>query len=469
MKTKDELAAEQAAYWKGAGGTMWLGAYDRIQRGIAGFTETALEATNAQPGERALDVGCGTGGTTADLAKAVGAKGHVLGADISEPLVEAARARGLGNATFEVADATTHAFEPASFDLAFSRFGVMFFGDPVAAFQNIRRALKPSGRLVFLCWRTAAENAWSAVPMRAAQRFLAPMARPGPEDPGQYSFGDRSRVERILTQAGFNGLSIEPVDQMMNSGQGHPRRAATHRRLRPAGARVQGPRARADRQGQGGDRRGAETPCDGGRGRARRRLLAGSRPSLMEHIRAFPLPPVSLVLGGARSGKSTHAERLVTGSLHGAAPQAAVYIATAQAGDVEMATRIMAHRARRGGNWTTLEEPLKLDEALASAAGQGRPVLVDCLTLWLSNLMLGGGDVDEATDDLLRTLDEVAVPVVFVSNEVGLGIVPDTPLGRSFRDAQGRLNMRMADRADRVILMTAGLPQTLKDRPSARG
>jgi len=189
----------------------------------------------------------------------------------------------------------------------------------------------------------------------------------------------------------------------------------------------------------------------------------------MEHVRAFPLPPVTLVLGGARSGKSTHAEKLVTLSLHGAAPQPAVYVATAQAGDVEMATRIAVHRTRRGSNWKTIEEPLKLDDALASAAAHGRPVLVDCLTLWLSNVMLGGGDVDEATDDLLRTLDEVAVPVVFVSNEVGLGIVPDTPLGRSFRDAQGRLNMRMADRADRVILMTAGLPQTLKDRPSARG
>jgi len=189
----------------------------------------------------------------------------------------------------------------------------------------------------------------------------------------------------------------------------------------------------------------------------------------MEHIRVFPLPPVCLVLGGARSGKSTHAERLVTRSLQGAAPQPAVYIATAQAGDVEMATRIMAHRARRGGNWTTIEEPLKLDAALASAAGQGRPVLVDCLTLWLSNLMLGGSDVDEATDDLLRALDEMAVPVVLVSNEVGLGIVPETPLGRSFRDAQGRLNMRMAERADRVVLMTAGLPLTLKDRPSPRG
>jgi len=222
VKTKDELAAEQAAYWKGAGGTMWLGAYDRIQRGIAGFGEIALEAAKAQPGEQVLDVGCGTGGTTAELAKAVGANGRVLGVDISEPLIAAARAQGLGNATFEVADATTHALGPASFDLVFSRFGVMFFGDPVAAFRNIRGSLKPLGRLAFLCWRTAAENAWSMVPMRAAQRFLPPMSRPGPEDPGQYSFGDRSRVERILTQAGFNGLSIEPVDRMMDLGENVP-------------------------------------------------------------------------------------------------------------------------------------------------------------------------------------------------------------------------------------------------------
>jgi len=188
----------------------------------------------------------------------------------------------------------------------------------------------------------------------------------------------------------------------------------------------------------------------------------------MEHIASFPLPPVTLVLGGARSGKSTHAEKLATGSLHGAPPHPAVYVATAQAGDVEMATRIVAHRARRGAHWTTLEEPLKLDEALVSATSHGRPVLVDCLTLWLSNVMLGGGDVDESTDDLLRALDGTAVPVVFVSNEVGLGIVPDTPLGRAFRDAQGRLNMRLAERADRVILMTAGLPLTLKDRPPPR-
>jgi adenosylcobinamide kinase/adenosylcobinamide-phosphate guanylyltransferase len=189
----------------------------------------------------------------------------------------------------------------------------------------------------------------------------------------------------------------------------------------------------------------------------------------MEHAPALSLPPVSLVLGGARSGKSTHAERLVAGTLFGAAPRAAVYIATAEAGDVEMATRIMAHRARRGGAWTTIEEPLKLDEAILAAAAHRQPILVDCLTLWLSNLMQAGRDVDEATDELVRTLEGLAPPVVFVSNEVGLGIVPDTPLGRAFRDAQGRLNMRMAERADRVILMTAGLPLVLKDRPQPFG
>lgn len=188
----------------------------------------------------------------------------------------------------------------------------------------------------------------------------------------------------------------------------------------------------------------------------------------MEHIPTYALPPVSLVLGGARSGKSTHAEKLVAGTLFGASPRPAVYIATAEAGDVEMATRIMAHRARRGGGWTTIEEPLKLASALEAAAAHGQPVLVDCLTLWLSNLMHAGADVDEATDDLVRALDGYAAPVVFVSNELGLGLVPETPLGRSFRDAMGRMNMRVAERADRVIFLAAGLPLLMKDRPAPR-
>ncbi len=188
----------------------------------------------------------------------------------------------------------------------------------------------------------------------------------------------------------------------------------------------------------------------------------------MEHATTFPLPPVSLVLGGARSGKSTYAEKLATGALFGGTPKPALYIATAEAGDVEMATRIMAHRARRGANWTTIETPLALDEAVLANAVPGRPILVDCLTLWLSNLMHAERDLDEAADELVRALDGLAAPVVFVSNEVGLGIVPETSLGRAFRDAQGRLNMRMAERADRVISMTAGLPLVLKDRPHFR-
>ncbi|MGZ5902339.1 MAG: bifunctional adenosylcobinamide kinase/adenosylcobinamide-phosphate guanylyltransferase, partial [Reyranella sp.] len=146
----------------------------------------------------------------------------------------------------------------------------------------------------------------------------------------------------------------------------------------------------------------------------------------MEHIAAFPLPPVTLVLGGARSGKSTYAEKLVTGALFGASPRPAVYIATAEAGDVEMATRIMAHRARRGVGWTTIEEPLKLADALDGAQTHRLPVLVDCLTLWLSNLMHVGADLDEATDELLFAVGELRSPVIFVSNEVGLGIVPES-------------------------------------------
>lgn len=176
------------------------------------------------------------------------------------------------------------------------------------------------------------------------------------------------------------------------------------------------------------------------------------------------LPPVTLVLGGARSGKSTYAEKLATGTLSGSVPRPAIYIATAQAGDAEMASRIDVHRARRGDNWITVEEPLNLVEALRRVETHKRPVLIDCLTLWLSNLMLADADVGVATEELIRVLDDYGSPVVFVSNEVGLGIVPETSLGRAFRDLQGRLNMRIAERADRVVSMTAGLPLILKDR-----
>jgi adenosylcobinamide kinase/adenosylcobinamide-phosphate guanylyltransferase len=165
----------------------------------------------------------------------------------------------------------------------------------------------------------------------------------------------------------------------------------------------------------------------------------------------------ALVLGGARSGKSAMAERLVR-----AAGGAATYIATAQAWDEEMAARIAQHRSDRGEGWLTVEAPLDLPRALAESARPGRAVLIDCLTLWLSNLMLDGRDIDAAAAELEAAARAAPCPVAMVSNEVGLGIVPDNALARRFRDAQGRLNQRMAAAADLVIFCAAGLPLVMK-------
>ena len=179
------------------------------------------------------------------------------------------------------------------------------------------------------------------------------------------------------------------------------------------------------------------------------------------------LPALTLVLGGARSGKSRHAEDLVLGHAEtaGVLP---VYIATAEAGDGEMAQRIAEHRARRGNRWHNEEAPLALGEALAAYAGDGQPVLVDCLTLWLSNILLAERDLAGETAGLLDRLADMPGPVVCVANEVGLGIVPDSALGRVFRDHAGRLNQQVAGRAERVDFVAAGLPITLK-QPNQQG
>lgn len=169
------------------------------------------------------------------------------------------------------------------------------------------------------------------------------------------------------------------------------------------------------------------------------------------------LSPVTLVLGGARSGKSSFAETLAE-----AASPSRVYLATGSAGDAEMDERIAHHRARRGPGWRTVEEPLDLAGALAREAGEGIPVLVDCLTLWVTNLMLGGHDIDAATRALCAALPGLGGPVIFVSNEVGLGIVPDNAMARAFRDHAGRVNQRVAQAATQVHFIAAGLPLKLK-------
>jgi adenosylcobinamide kinase/adenosylcobinamide-phosphate guanylyltransferase len=166
-----------------------------------------------------------------------------------------------------------------------------------------------------------------------------------------------------------------------------------------------------------------------------------------------------LVLGGQRSGKSAFAEDLVMRS--GRRP---VYLATGGAGDTEMGERIAQHRKRRGADWTTVEEPLDLAAALGGV-GEGAVVLVDCLTLWLSNLIEAGRDVERETDGLLAALERARAPVVLVSNEVGSGIIPENALARRYADALGTLNQRTAAAVGRVVLMAAGQPILLK--PSA--
>lgn len=168
---------------------------------------------------------------------------------------------------------------------------------------------------------------------------------------------------------------------------------------------------------------------------------------------------LTLVLGGARSGKSRYAESLIE-----ALPEPWIYLATAEAKDAEMEARVAAHRARRGTGWQTIEVPHDLAAALAKLP-KGAAVLIDCLTLWLSNRMLAAADMDLEITALEKALAAHRGPLVLVANEVGSGIVPDTELGRRFRDLQGLFNQRIAAEANRVILMVAGLPLIVKDSP----
>lgn len=168
------------------------------------------------------------------------------------------------------------------------------------------------------------------------------------------------------------------------------------------------------------------------------------------------LPRLSLVLGGAASGKSAFAEGLVQG-----VSEKPTYIATSQVFDAEMQAKVAAHRAARGAGWTTIEESLDIAGALASAPVDA-PVLIDCATLWLTNVMLGEHDLEAAEADFLAALAVAEQPVVIVSNETGQGIVPENALARRFRNAQGRLNQRIAARADLVVAVMAGLPLVLK-------
>ncbi|MBL8777637.1 MAG: class I SAM-dependent methyltransferase [Acidimicrobiales bacterium] len=201
--------------WAGSEGEHWAAHADRYTRVLARFGALLVEAAGFAPGQRVIEIGCGNGDTAVAAGRAVGEEGSVLGVDLSEDMLGVARARvaaaGLTNTTFVAADATTFAPDPAGFDLAVSRFGVMFFDDPVAAFTNIRGLLAPGGRLVFACWQSLLVNDWLLVPAAAVAEVLPLPVPADPNAPGPFAFADAERVAGILSAAGFDGPAVEPI------------------------------------------------------------------------------------------------------------------------------------------------------------------------------------------------------------------------------------------------------------------
>src|SRR5437667_5595537 len=200
-----EQNADQVADWNGQRGERWVAHQARLDARVAVFGQAAIEAAAPATGERVLDIGCGAGASSLALAARVGAAGHVLGVDISEALIGRARALAPQDTPvqFRVADASSAELPESAFDILFSRFGVMFFDDPTAAFAHMRHALKPGGRVAFVCWRGAAENDWVRLPMDAIKGIVPPTAPPDPEAPGPFPFGHRGRVARSPTAAGL--------------------------------------------------------------------------------------------------------------------------------------------------------------------------------------------------------------------------------------------------------------------------
>jgi ubiquinone/menaquinone biosynthesis C-methylase UbiE len=243
--------AQQIDYWNAEVAEKWKRFQKSLDAQVGPLGEKAMDRLALTGGESVLDIGCGCGQTSRQLAGRVGRDGAVTAIDISEPMLavaahDAAQA-GLENVTFRQADAQIYPFPAASFDAAFSRFGVMFFADPVAAFANVVAALKPrSGRLAFVCWREFSQNPWMARPVEAAMRYLPPPPPPEPNAPGPFAFADGEHVRHLLMDAGFVDITLEPYDEAVDLG---PLGEAVTRSLSvgPLGRLLEEhPRARAD-------------------------------------------------------------------------------------------------------------------------------------------------------------------------------------------------------------------------------
>jgi SAM-dependent methyltransferase len=215
--------SEQIADWNGAMGRLWAEHQSQIDTVVVPFGVAALATAAPEAGERAIDVGCGCGDTTIEIARIVGERGNVLGVDVSQPMLEVARLRasraGRTNLEFREADASSTPL-PVGMDLLFSRFGVMFFAEPAAAFSHLRASLRAGGRCVFVCWRTPRDNAWAMAPLAAARAAMAVTPPPAdPNAPGPFAFADEERVRALLAGAGFADIEFRRFDQMLALGE----------------------------------------------------------------------------------------------------------------------------------------------------------------------------------------------------------------------------------------------------------
>jgi ubiquinone/menaquinone biosynthesis C-methylase UbiE len=233
--------ADQIAYWNGPGGQHWADRQQAQDTLLAPVTDILIDRAKAKTGERLIDVGCGCGDTSIALAQRVGPTGHVTGIDISAPMLARARQRVAAGAPvdFLLADATVYPFASGDFDLLVSRFGVMFFAEPAISFANLRKALRPSGRLTFVCWREPRDNPFFMAPLQAVYKHAPRLPQLGPEDPGPFSFASEARVHRVLGEAGFSGIEMEPCNLALDLAVGRGLDGAVE------GALEIGPAARA--------------------------------------------------------------------------------------------------------------------------------------------------------------------------------------------------------------------------------
>ncbi len=222
----DVVNIDQEQYWNSEAGEKWVRYQRLLDAQIGPLGREAMDRIGVSAGEQVLDVGCGCGDTTIELAQRVRPGGHVLGIDLSTPMLERAKVRAesaaVDNVTFVRGDAESYRFPPEKFDVVYSRFGVMFFTDPVAAFRNFVQASRPGARLSFVCWQAVTENPWMAIPFMAALQHMPQVELPNPDAPGPFAFADEKKVRGILTAAGYENIAFHTVRRELSIGAGEP-------------------------------------------------------------------------------------------------------------------------------------------------------------------------------------------------------------------------------------------------------